>query len=106
MSKNNWKKGRGKLGMLTPLIGTWKAEGDSPMGPFKCTRAFTKILNDSYIQLVASWEFASKTYIENAIYGVKDNEVNFWSFTSDGKNSEGKIADGTDVHPEAVCFEA
>ena len=32
--------------------------------------------------------------------------LHFWSFTSDGKNSNGTIADVTDIHPEAIGFEA
>ena len=32
--------------------------------------------------------------------------VAFWSFTSDGKRSQGASADVTDLHPEAVGFEA
>ena len=30
----------------------------------------------------------------------------FWSFTSDGKRSQGTIADVTDIHSEAIGFEA
>ncbi len=32
--------------------------------------------------------------------------VGFWSYTSDGKRSEGTLVDVTDLHPEAVGFEA
>ena len=102
----NWKKGAGKLGVLTPLLGTWQANAESPMGKVKCTRTFTKILGGKYIQLVARWEFGEKIYEEFAVYGVKDNNLSFWSFTSDGKRSEGVIADGKDVHPDAIAFEA
>jgi hypothetical protein len=46
-------------------------------------------------------------YLELAIIGPGDKgRVSFWSFTSDGKRSEGRQADVTDVHPEAVGFEA
>jgi len=102
----SWKKGRGKLGPLQPLIGTWKAEADSPMGKLKCTRTFTPVLGGKYIELKALWDFGKTRYEEHAIYGVKDDQLSFWSFTSDGKRSEGHLADGTDVHPEAICFEA
>lgn len=102
----NWKKGRGKLGAMQPLLGNWEAHADSPMGKFKCTRKFEKILGDNYIQLEAIWDFGNKTYVEHAMFGIKDAEIVFWSFTSDGKNSVGKLADGTDVHPESICFEA
>ena len=45
-------------------------------------------------------------YEEIAIIGMNNNTLSFWSFTNDGKKSEGKLADGTDIHPEAICFEA
>lgn len=102
----NWKKGRGKLGVMQPLLGNWEAHADSPMGKIRCTRKFEKTLGDNYIQLEAIWDFGGKSYVEHAMYGIKDAEIVFWSFTSDGKNSAGKLADGTDVHPEAICFEA
>jgi hypothetical protein len=101
-----WKKGRGKLGPLQPLIGSWKAETDSPMGKIKCTRIFKPVLGDKYIELTATWEFGKGNYVEHAIYGMKEDTLSFWSFTSDGKRSEGHLSDGTDVHPEAICFEA
>ncbi len=102
-----WKKGRGKLGVLDPLIGTWKAEAATPMGPMTCTRSFTRVLNSAYIQLTADWAFGKKSYQELAIIGVNpEGIITFWSFTSDGKNSEGKIADVSDIHPEAIGFEA
>lgn len=100
--KSSWKKGRGKLGPLQPLLGSWQAETDSPMGKLKCTRIFKPILGDKYIELQARWQFAKGVYEETAIYGVNNDKLSFWSFTSDGKRSEGYIADGTDVHPEAI----
>ena len=36
----------------------------------------------------------------------KDSVLTFWSYTSDGKKSSGRLADGSDIHPQAVCFEA
>ena len=51
----NWKKGRGKLGILDPLLGNWEAKAESPMGKVKCTRKFEKILGGNYIQLNAKW---------------------------------------------------
>jgi len=101
-----WKKGKGKLGIFTPLIGQWVAEADSPMGKVKCIRKFEQVLGSNYIQLDAEWHFGKKIYAEHAMYGVKDKEIVFWSFTSDGKNSTGKLSDGSDVHAEAICFEA
>ena len=105
--KSHWKKGRGKLGLFNPLLGTWKASGTSPMGPVVCTREFAEVLHGRYIRLTARWEFGSSVYEEIAMIGInREGEVAFWSFTSDGKNSQGKLADVTDIHPEAVGFEA
>jgi hypothetical protein len=104
--KSSWKKGPGKLGVLAPLMGPWQAAADSPMGKVRCTRTFTHVLGGKYVQLVARWEFGAKAYEEFAIYGVKDGTLSFWSFTSDGKRSEGALADGSDVHPLAIAFEA
>ncbi|MBI1343506.1 MAG: hypothetical protein GC171_11285 [Terrimonas sp.] len=101
-----WKKGRGKLGLLNPLMGSWMAAADSPMGPLNCTRVFEPILGGNYIQLKAKWNFSKYAYEEYAIIGMQDGVLSFWSFTSDGKRSQGSLADGKDVHPEAICFEA
>lgn len=106
-TKTRWKKGRGKLGLLAPLIGSWKAETTSPMGPLSCTRRFTEIFKGKYLQLTADWEFGKGLYQEHAMIGVNsEGGLAFWSFTSDGKNSYGKLADATDIHPEAIGFEA
>lgn len=105
-TKSPWKKGRGKLGLLQPLIGTWTALSDSPMGNVKCTRQFTSVLNGNYIELNAMWEFGTKNYTEKALIGINEGILTFWSFTSDGKKSVGHLTDGTDVHPQAICFEA
>jgi hypothetical protein len=104
--KKLWKKGRGKLGVFTPLAGSWIADAESPMGKLTCTRVFEPILGGNYIQLTATWVFSSFTYMEHAIIGVREGILSFWSFTSDGKNSQGALAEGKDVHPEAICFEA
>ncbi|MBI1832918.1 MAG: hypothetical protein HYR84_15875 [Planctomycetes bacterium] len=109
--KKIWKKGRGKLGFLQPLLGRWTASADTPMGPVRCTRVLEPILNGAYLRLEARWEFAAmgpgKAYQEIAILGAGEKGiVTFWSFTSDGKRSQGIVADVTDLHPEAVGFEA
>ncbi len=103
-----WKKGRGKLGILDPLIGTWIAEADSPMGRVKCTRTFAKMGGEGkWVTLDAVWDFGGKQYIEHAVYGIGDDGTpTFWSFTSDGKRSGGVLSDGNDIHPEAIAFEA
>jgi len=102
-----WRKGRGRLGPLDPLIGRWTAAASSPMGPVRCNRTFSRALNGAYVLLDASWEFSGKAYIEHAIYGVGEAGVlTFWSFTSDGKRSIGTLVDATDVHPDAIGFQA
>jgi hypothetical protein len=107
MEKNTtWKKGPGKLGVLTPVVGSWQANAMTPMGKVRCTRTFTPMLNGKYVQLLARWEFGAKAYEEIAIYGINNGKLSFWSFTSDGKRSEGALADGSDVDPRAIAFEA
>lgn len=107
-----WKPGRGKLGPMAPVIGRWRAQSDSERGPLICEREFSRILGDKYVQLDAAWRFdggsaAVDGYRERAIYGAdKDGVLTFWSFTSDGKRSQGRIAVADDVHPKALCFEA
>jgi hypothetical protein len=118
----HWTKGRGKLGFLRPLLGTWVAEAESPMGPVRCTRVFESVLGGSYVRLTALWQFeaaaeppelgadlprAGGGYQELALIGAGDSgAVTFWSFTSDGKRAQGAAADVTDIHPEAVGFQA
>jgi hypothetical protein len=118
-----WKKGRGKLGFLQPLMGRWVAEADSEYGAIRCEREFSPGLRGAYVQLQARWQFGSaaapaqqeaarsgqppRVYEELALIGAGDDgQVRFWSFTSDGKRSEGTVADVTDLHPQAIGFEA
>lgn len=106
-----WKKGRGKLGAFTPLHGAWVADAETQIGPVRCFRKLEPILGSNYLRLDARWEFATgeapRVYEELSVIGVGDDGVVcFWSFTSDGKRSTGRMADVTDIHPEAVGFEA
>lgn len=119
-----WKKGRGKLGALAPLLGRWSAAAESPMGSLCCTRVFEAVLGGSYVRLEARWQFGTAPseapgecsdgpakpgsgYEEIALFGAGEGgRIAFWSFTSDGKQSQGVSADVTDIHPEAVGFEA
>jgi len=102
-----WKKGRGKLGVLDPLIGSWQAEADTPMGRVRCTRKFSRILHGKRILLEARWHLPAGVYEEHAVYGPDaSGALAFWSFTSDGKQSQGSLTDASDIHPEAVAFEA
>ena len=104
---SHWKRGRGKLGILSPLIGNWKAEAATPIGPVSCIRTFTPILGGTRIQLTAQWKFEKGMYEELAIIGPDaEGKIAFCSFTSDGKSSTGTLADVTDIHPEAIGFEA
>ena len=111
MAAKLWKKRRGKLGPLHPLLGRWVARGDSPMGPVTISRDLTSVLGGQFLELRVRWMFGpkagDKVYDETALIGVDDDKrVGFWSFTSDGKRSTGKLADVTDLHAEAVGFEA
>ena len=102
-----WKKGRGKLGVLDPLIGSWQAEADTPMGRVRCTRKFSRILHGKRILLEARWHLPAGVYEEHAVYGPDaSGALAFWSFTSDGKQSQGSLTDASDIHPEAVAFVA
>ncbi|HPF91693.1 MAG TPA: hypothetical protein PLL57_13620 [Flavobacteriales bacterium] len=105
-ARSNWKKGRGTLGPLTPLLGTWVATSDSPMGKVICERRFEAVLGGKYIQLTCTWRFAKSTYEEVALFGAADGTLAFWSFTSDGKRSNGVRTSAPDIHPDALCFEA
>ncbi len=110
MSSDQWKKGRGKLGFLAPLIGIWRTEvPETPMGPVICTRTYEPILERKFIKLTAHWDIGggAKTYTEIAHYGLdRDKQPAFWSFTSDGGTSYGTLADVTDMHPEAMGYHA
>ncbi len=102
-----WKAGRGKLGPLDPLLGAWIAEAETPMGPVRCERTFSPILNGAAVLLEANWHFGDKVYREHAIFSPADGgTLGFWSFTSDGKRSEGRRVEAADVHPGALAFEA
>ena len=47
------------------------------------------------------------TYEEIALIGATpDGRIKFWSFTSDKKQSEGFLADVTDIDERAIGFEA
>ena len=101
-----WKKARGKLGFLEPLLGNWIADAETPMGSVRCTRVFEKF-GAVYVKLHAQWEFGKHVYQEIAFLGAGDDgKVGFWSFTNDGKRSHGTVADVTDLHAEAIGFEA
>lgn len=104
----NWKKGRGKLGVFDPLIGSWITNKNSKdrMNP-ACIRTYRYGLGKNYIIADINWLLGDKTYEDHTIIGLDDAKIiTFWSFTSDGKNSTGKFTDVSDIHEFAFGFEA
>jgi hypothetical protein len=103
----NWKPGRGLLGPLKPLLGDWRAEAVTNGHPMVCTRTFEPF-GKGWIRLEAVWRMGDRgDYREIALFGAGDDGVlGFFSFTNDGKRSVGRLADGADIHPEALAFEA
>jgi hypothetical protein len=105
-----WKRGRGLLGPLKPLLGRWTAQAAGPgvAGAMRCERRFEPVLDGKWIRLEARWQTGpSSAYEEIALFGrTPDGRLGFFSFTSDGKSSQGLVADGTDVDPAAIAFEA
>jgi hypothetical protein len=105
-----WKKGRGALGALKPLMGRWVSE---PLGratgasAVVCTREFSAF-GDKAVQLDARWAMGKgHEYREVAFYRAGTNgKLGFSSFTNDGKSSVGTQCDGRDLHPAAIAFEA
>lgn len=106
-----WKKGRGRMGPMAPLIGRWKATAETPMGPVACVRDYQRF-GELYVRLDAEWLFKSKqadikSYREVCMFGPdKEGVLTFWSYTSDGKKSSGRLSEAGDIHPQSVCFEA
>ncbi len=107
----DWRMGRGLLGPLNPLLGDWQTapggEGDSPASAMRCTRSF-RPFGKGWIELDARWEMGERgTYREIALFGgAAEGGINVFSFTNDGKRSEGRLTDGSDVHSQALAFEA
>ena len=57
--------------------------------------------------LRASWLIPGKQYDELAVFGASaPGKLGFWSFTSDGKRSEGVRTEASEIHPECLAFEA
>jgi hypothetical protein len=77
------------------------------MGRVRCRREFRRVLGGKFVQLDAVWELPDKRYEELALYGADaEGTIRFWSFTSDGKRSEGTLVEAPDVHADAIAFEA
>jgi hypothetical protein len=75
--------------------------------PAHCTRVLRPV-GRGWIELHACWDLGSRgEYREIALFGAADDgRLGFYSFTSDGKRSEGRLADGADIHLAAIAFEA
>ena len=103
----NWKPGRGLLGPLRPLLGAWRTEAEVNGHRMVCTRTF-EAFGKGWVRLEAVWHMGERgDYREIALFGAgEDGVLGFFSFTNDGKRSVGRLADGSDVHPDAVAFEA
>ena len=104
----NWKKGRGKLGLFAPLVGKWITnEGSTEEKKPECSRSFEYILDKKYLKLEVLWKLKAKDYLDHTLIGLNEKkEICFWSFTSDGKNSQGILTDVSDIHPDAIGFVA
>jgi len=104
---NGWKPGRGLLGPLKPLLGARRAEAGMPGHTVVCTRTFEPF-GKGWVRLEAVRHTGERgDYRETALFGAGDDGVlGFFSFTDDGKRSVGRLADGSDVDPRAVAFEA
>jgi hypothetical protein len=105
-----WKKGRGKLGPMAPLLGRWKATADSPMGAVTCLRSYEKF-GEAYVRLEAEWHIGKfpqvKPCREVCLFGPADDGVlAFWSYTNDGKKSSGRLSSAPEINAQSVCFEA
>lgn len=105
-----WKKGRGLLGPLRPLLGDWRTQesaGSTEAAGMACTRTFSPH-GKGWVALDVRWQIGpGREYRELALFGpAEDGTLGFFSFTSDGKRSVGLLADAADVHPHALAFEA
>jgi hypothetical protein len=103
-----WTKGRGLLGPLKPLLGAWVSPPEDQISqmPARCTRTF-RALGKGWIALDARWDMPNGEYREVALFGAApDGALGFYSFTSDGKRSEGRLAEAADILPDALAFEA
>jgi hypothetical protein len=107
MPEENWQRGRGRLGVLAPLLGAWVAEGESEAGPYRCERRFERALHGSYVELRAEWRLPGGMYDEVTLHGYdRDGELRFWSFTSDGRQTTGWRVTADDLPHPGIAFAA
>jgi hypothetical protein len=94
---------------MKPLLGNWISppQEQESQAPAICTRRL-ELLGKGWISLRAVWHLGpNKEYSEQALFGATPlGNLGFYSFTSDGKRSEGALCNGTDVHPTAIAFES
>lgn len=103
-----WKRKRGLLGPLAPLLGQWRTSATHSDGSkIECARTF-EMMGAGYVKLSVDWHLGARGhFLETCLFGKGDDgALSFWSFTSDGKRSTGTLADGRDVHADAVAFTA
>lgn len=73
----------------------------------QCTREIKLDLDGKYIVQDIVWDLGNKEYLDHTLIGLNsDKRICFWSFTSDGKNATGTLTDVSDIHPDAIGFEA
>ena len=98
--------GRGLLGPLKPLMGDWVWSGEHAGQAITVRRTYEPF-GKGWVRLTAVWTMPDRDYVETAFYGATDDgSLGFFSFTNDGKHSQGKLADGSDIHATAVAFVA
>ena len=98
--------GRGLLGPMKPLLGRWVYRGEHNGQSVQVERTY-ETWGKGWVRLTAVWTMPGRNYVETAFYGaLDDGTLGFHSFTNDGKRSVGRLADGSDVHGQAVAFVA
>ena len=96
-----------RLRLLDPLLGEWVARGESPLGPYTCRRRFSRVLRRTHVQLDTYWEYAADTFDERTIFAPhEDFGLQFWSFSSNGEQSNGHLTAAGGLSEQAVVFEA
>jgi hypothetical protein len=96
---------------MQPLLGDWVSEpapgAKHPAANARCTRSF-RTFGKGWIELDMRWDLGAQgIYREIALFGATaGGGIGFDSFTIDGKRSAGTLSDGSDVHPQAIAFEA
>ena len=108
MPKSLWKNGRGAMGRMAPLLGQWVAEEDSKLGPVRVELRFALAAgNTTVVKQAIWWLRGKKSYEEIAVFCKGDEApLEFVSFTSDGRRSEGRVTADQDAPSDALVFQA